>query len=211
MRPYYNARPIGSLAVLAKALQVDLGILEKTAIEIEKHYHPHFIPKKSGGDREISIPSNHLKIIQKRINKEIFEKVVYPPYLHGGIAEKNYVKNASSHSQAEVVIALDVKNFYPTITRQKTEEIFQYFCKFPKDVSQLLANLCCFNNILPQGGCCSSHLANLVLHDTEYTLAAWLESKGHTYTRLLDDISISSKRKISKEEIEIIIKKQNHL
>lgn len=207
MRPYYNARPIGSLAALAKALRVDLGILQKTATEINKHYHPHFIPKKSGGEREISIPSNHLKIIQKRINKEIFENVVYPPYLHGGIAEKDYVKNAFSHSQAEVVIALDVKNFYPTITLKKTEEIFQYFCKFPRDVSQLLAALCCFNNVVPQGGCSSSHLANLVLHDTEYSLVAWLESKGYTYTRLLDDISISSKRKISKEEIDKIITK----
>lgn len=205
MRPYYNAQPIGSLEALSKTLQVDLGILQRTAKEIENHYHPHFIPKKSGGNREINIPSNHLKIIQKRINKKIFGNVVYPPYLHGGIVEKDYVRNASSHSNAEVVIALDVKNFYPTITTQKTVEIFQYFCDFPPDVSQLLSSLCCFNGMVPQGGCSSSHIANLVLNNTEYKLVSWLESKGYVYTRLLDDISISSNKKISKEKIEKII------
>lgn len=205
MRPYYNARPIGSLASLAKTLQVDIGILQKISADVEKNYHPYSIPKKAGGEREISIPSNYLKIIQKRINKKIFENVVYPAYLHGGIAEKDYVKNASSHSNANVVIALDVKNFYPSITLAKTVEIFQYFCNFPVDVSELLANLCCYNGVVPQGGCCSSHLANLVLNNSEYSLVSWLQGKGYKYTRLLDDISISSQKNITKEEIEKVV------
>ncbi|MFG5777400.1 reverse transcriptase family protein [Comamonas sp. J-3] len=206
MRPYYNARPIGSLASLSQTLQVDLGILKNTAKEIEKHYHPHSIPKKNGGERSISIPSNHLKIIQKRINKKIFGNVTYPPYLHGGIADKDYVKNASQHSNAKIVIALDVKNFYPSINRKKVLEIFQFFCKFPPDVSALLADLCCFKDSVPQGACSSSHLANLTLHNTEYSLVSRLQGRGYTYTRLLDDISISSAKEISKEEIEKIIK-----
>ncbi|THU02764.1 RNA-directed DNA polymerase [Lampropedia puyangensis] len=207
MRPFYDARPIGSLAALSKTLQVELSILQRTASNIEEHYHAHEIVKKSGGTREINIPSNHLKIIQKRINKHIFENVVYPSYLHGGLPEKDYVKNANCHSSAEVVIALDIKNFYPSISIDKVEEIFQFFCHFPKDVSKLLAELCCLNNSVPQGGCSSSHIANLILNNTEYSLVSWLSSKKYTYTRLLDDINISSKHLISKEEITKIIKK----
>jgi hypothetical protein len=209
MRPYYNSSPIGSLQALAKTLQVDLGILQKTANEIDKHYYNHSIAKGKGkvGERDISIPSNHLKIIQKRINRKIFNNVVYPPYLFGGIVEKDYVKNASMHSNAEVVIALDVKNFYPSISTQKAIEVFQYFCNFPADVSILLANLCCLNGSVPQGGCTSSHIANLILNKTEYKLVAWLNSSKYTYTRLLDDITISSSNEISKQKIEKIIKK----
>ncbi|WP_423935760.1 reverse transcriptase family protein [Comamonas sp. 23] len=205
MRPYYNAKPIGSLAALSKTLQVDLGILQKISKEIANHYHPHVVPKKNGGDREICIPSNYLKIIQKRINRKIFDNVVYPHYLHGGISERDYVRNAATHSDAEVVISLDLKNFYPNIKINKVEEIFQYFCKFPPPVAKLLSELCCFNGVVPQGGCSSSHLANLILNGTEYKLVSMLESKGYCYTRLLDDISISTKKIINQNEIEKII------
>jgi hypothetical protein len=212
MRPYYNSSPIGSLQALSKTLQVDLGILQKTANEIDKHYHNHSIPKGKGkvGERDINIPSNHLKIIQKRINRKIFDNVIYPQYLFGGIVEKDYVKNASMHSNAEVVIALDVKNFYPSISTQKAVEVFQYFCNFPADVSNLLANLCCLKGSVPQGGCTSSHIANLILNNTEYKLVAWLSSHKYTYTRLLDDISISSDKEISKEKIQKILIKVKH-
>lgn len=206
MRAQYTKKPIGSLLALSKTLDVDIGILKNTVKNIEKHYHQYFIPKKDGGERCINIPTNHIKIIQKRINNRIFNNVIYPSYLFGGIKEKNYVKNAEEHSGCKAIITLDVKNFYPSITIENVRNIFQYFLKFPFDVSDLLANLCCLKGRVPQGACTSSHLANLVLHDNEYSIVQYIKNKKWIYTRLLDDIAISSKSKFKEKDIEIIIR-----
>lgn len=206
MRAYYKNKPIGSLDALSKTLQVELGILKGTALQINSHYHPYVIPKKDGSPRSILIPTNHLKIIQKRINRQIFDNISYPSYLHGGIKEKDYVKNAGEHSGANAIIALDVKNFYPSIKHKRVVEIFQYIFKFPEDVSTLLADLCTHQGAVPQGACTSSHLANLAFYDGEYHFAQFCAVKNYRYTRLLDDITISKDGVFSSNEIEKLIK-----
>lgn len=207
MRAQYTKKPIGSLDVLSRALDVELGILVNTANTIDRHYHPYQIPKKKGGFRTIHIPTSHLKSIQRKINSRIFDNVIYPGYLFGGIKEKDYVKNAAQHTGCGALIALDVKDFYPSININAVKEIFQYFFKFPQDVADLLARLCCLNGHVPQGACTSSHLANLSLHDSEYHFAQYCKNRGWSYTRLLDDISVSSKAKFQQKEIDSIVSK----
>lgn len=206
MRAYYKRAPIGSLEALSKTLQVELGILKDAALQIDLHYHPYEIPKKDGSPRSILVPTHHLKIIQKRINRQIFDNIDYPDYLHGGIKDKDYVKNANEHSGANAIIALDVKNFYPSIKHDRVVEIFKYICKFPTDVSILLADLCTHKGVVPQGACTSSHLANLAFHDGEYHFAQHCATKGYKYTRLLDDITVSKAGSFSDAEIERVIK-----
>ncbi|WP_447578035.1 reverse transcriptase family protein [Achromobacter kerstersii] len=207
MRAQYTKKPIGSLDILARALDVELSILIGTANSVERHYHPHQIPKKNGGSRMIHIPTQHLKTIQKRINRRIFDNVLYPSYLFGGVREKDYVKNAAEHSGCNALIAMDVKDFYPSITIDVVKKIFQYFFRFPRDVAEILAKLCCLNGQVPQGACTSSHVANLALHDSEYHFVQYCKNKGWTYTRLLDDIAVSSKAKFQPRELEGIIAK----
>lgn len=206
MRPYYTKKPIGTVAALSAALRVSAAVLKHAADNLDKHYTPYEIPKKEGGKtRSIVIPSLHLKTLQKRINREIFSHVVYPSYLYGGIDGKDYVKNAKIHCAAHVVIALDVKDFYPSISFRRVENIYQHFLKFSPEVSDLLARLTTFQNKVPQGACTSSHLANLVLHDVEYHLAQYCKNADLIYTRLLDDITISSAKFLSKQKISKII------
>lgn len=205
MRPLYKKKPIASIEALSDALQINKHVLINTAENIAKHYHPHEIQKKDGGSRLIHIPTLHLKIIQKRINHHIFKNVIYPGYLHGGIENTDYVKNATAHANAEAIICLDIKNFYPSITQKRVIEVFQYFFKFTPEVSELLAKLCCHEERVPQGACTSSHLANLAFFDAEYHLASYCQSKKYIYTRLLDDITISKASCFTENEINKII------
>ncbi len=206
MRPYYTKKPIGTVAALSAALRVSEPVLKHAANNLDRHYTPYEIPKKTvGKTRSIVIPSLHLKTLQKRINREIFSHVVYPPYLFGGIDGKDYVQNAKEHSAAHVVIALDVKDFYPSISLERVKNIFQYFLKFSPEVSDLLAKLTTYEGKVPQGACTSSHLANLVLHDVEYHLAQYCKKAELVYTRLLDDITISSARRLSQQKISGIV------
>ncbi|OQS30883.1 hypothetical protein B0T40_24345 [Chromobacterium haemolyticum] len=205
MRPQYNKNPIRSIDSLCDALRVSEVVLRHTAENIQHHYTPYSIPKANGKTRVVHIPSLHLKTIQKRINKEIFSHITYPDYLYGGIEGKDYVKNANAHAGANVLIALDVKDFYPSIKREHVTDVYQHLCNFSKDVAELLTDLTTLRERVPQGACTSSHLANLVLHKVEYPVVQNLRNQDFRYTRLLDDICISASKFLSPAKIETII------
>ncbi|MFO5109053.1 RNA-directed DNA polymerase, partial [Salmonella enterica subsp. enterica serovar Stanley] len=50
---------------------------------------------KNKKERQIFEPKRSLKGIQKKINKEIFEKIDYPHYLHGALSGRDYISNAA--------------------------------------------------------------------------------------------------------------------
>lgn len=78
--------------------------------------------------------------------------------------------------------------------------------RFSPDVSLCLTELVTLNNKVPQGGCCSSYIANLLFFNSEYNLYNRLKSMGLSYSRLLDDITISSDKELSSEEKTKVIK-----
>lgn len=204
----YRSKPIGSLAALSLALNTKTSALQSIATRTSTLYASFSTPKKDGTQRPIVSPHKELKFLQKRINRQVFENIDFPPYLFGGIKDRDYVKNAIVHQNAKALIALDVKNFYPSISEGHVQSIFQNFCNFPKDVAHLLTKICTLEGKVPQGACTSSYIANLVFYDVEPLLVDYLNSKNLRYTRLLDDISISSHhRNFSKKEIEEIIER----
>lgn len=205
MRPFYTKKPVGSVAALSASLRVSDAVLKHTADNLDKHYTPYEIPKKNGKPRTIMIPSLHLKTLQKRINREIFSHVKYPEYLYGGVEGKDYVRNAEMHANAQVLISLDVKDFYPSISADRVTGIYQYLLKFNPGVAELLAKLTTYKGAVPQGACTSSHLANLILHDVEYSVAQYCKNAGLVYTRLLDDICVSSETALSGKKMSRII------
>jgi retron-type reverse transcriptase len=211
VKPKYHGKPIGSETALAATLGVSISVLRHFAETASDKYSTFTIPKKDGKLRSICSPSHDLKIIQKRINRSIFGNVEYPDYLYGGIAEQDYVKNAKRHIDAKALITLDVRNFYPNIKNKAVESIFQHFCKFPPIVAKLLTNLTTLNGCVPQGACTSSNIANLVLFDIEHRVVSDFKDKKLTYSRLLDDICISSNKLMKKEQTTAIIEKISSL
>ncbi|MCM5124635.1 reverse transcriptase family protein, partial [Escherichia coli] len=108
--------------------------------------------------------------IQKKINKEIFEKIDYPHYLHGALSGRDYISNAAVHTRKRTVICLDITNFYPSISKKDVCSIFKNLMRFSPEVSLCLTELVTLNNKVPQGGCCSSYIANLLFFNSEYNL-----------------------------------------
>lgn len=103
------------------------------------------------------------------------------------------MQNAALHGGAEGLIALDVRDFYPSISETQVKQVFKQLCRFPDDVAEVLTRLTTLDGSVPQGACTSSNLANLVFFEHEHIVVKQLMSQGFLYTRLLDDISISSK------------------
>jgi len=192
-KPRFNGTPIASLESLALMLGIDEKRLDWVVSTIPKSYKSFSIKTgKNRKQRDIFEPKRSLKIIQKKINSGIFENVSYPLYLQGGLEGRDYISNASMHTKKKSLICLDIKNFYPSISKKDVTLIFKNLMNFSPEVSSTLTEILTLNNQVPQGSCCSSYIANLLFFNNEYNIVNKLIPMGITYSRLLDDITISS-------------------
>ncbi len=207
MKPEFLGSPIATPEALARALNVAIQDLKTIAGSASTLYTDFDIEKRDGSPRHVSGPKHVLKVLQKRINRQLFEQVSFPPYLYGGIHTRDYVQNAQAHSGARVIVALDVKDFYPHVKADLVHKIFKNFFCFPDSVAAILTNLCTKDGKLPQGACCSSYLANLAFFQHEPRLTRSLQEQGFKYTRLIDDISVSATKSTSKKAAEKVIEK----
>lgn len=215
LKPHYPYNPIASIEALATTLGIHPKLLQDLANKVDDSYTEFLISsqnrKGEQKDRTVCEPKFELKKLQKRINSRIFEKVEYPEYLQGGIKDsenpRDYVANAKIHANANQIICIDIKKFYPSIKPKHVKKIFKYFFSFPDDVSEILTKLVTYHESVPQGGCTSSYVANLIFYETEYLLVSEFKKHGIQYSRLLDDITLSSKSSISKKEEAFVFKK----
>lgn len=208
-KPQYPKKSIGSIDALAKTLGVNQSALENLAAKVKDSYTPLLIAS-GNKERQVYEPKYHLKKIQKRINHQIFEHFVFPSYLQGSIRDeentRDFVQNAKSHSAACDLISLDITGFYDNIKEEYVREIFTQLCDFPVDVSRILTQLVTYKGRVPQGACTSSYVANLVFFNSEYRVVSRLRNRfGVNYTRLLDDVTLSSKNKLSEKELTLCV------
>jgi len=203
--PSYPHNPIGSVEALAKLLGSSQENLEQIADKSDKLYREVPEKKKDGTPRLTYDAFPALKVIQKSIVTKLLRKVNFPHYLHGGIRDKEFprdqLSNASVHTRSTVLVLDDVADFFPSIS---SEHIFKMWCRlfnFPYSVSNILTKLTDKNGELPQGASTSSYIANLIFWDLEPTLVGELQSLGFNYTRFIDDITLSSRKKQSNESI----------
>lgn len=205
-KPYYPNDPIASIEKLAKTLGTSPQKLIAISEKAEDSYQEYTLRKTN---RIVFEPHYELKKLQKRINSRIFEKIEFPDYLQGGIkseSKKDYVQNATIHAGKRTLISLDIKNFYPNIKRDKVFDIYKNFFRLPDDVSEVLTKLTTFRNSVPQGGCTSSYLANLIFYNSEYRLYSSFKGKEIAYSRLLDDVTLSSDKLLTNDACSDLIR-----
>ena len=151
------------------------------------------IPKRSSGTRELSIPSSDLKETQKMLarafERELGAQVhkVANAYVKG----RNTVTNAVPHLGCAVLIKLDIKDFFPSITRDMLRPLLWYFAyREPKSLERIL-DLCMTDKGLPQGAPTSPILSNLVLRKFDIAAYQFANLMGAKYTRYADDLTFS--------------------
>ena len=153
------------------------------------------IPKKSGGERKICAPITALKIIQQKyayILKQVYKT---KPSVHGFVDNRNIVTNAITHAGKENLLNIDLLDFFPSINFGRVRGMFMgkpY--NIPERVSTILAQICCFDNQLPQGAPTSPIVSNMICAKMDSELQRLARRYKCTYTRYVDDITISSDR-----------------
>lgn len=188
---------------LAYVLKVDLKEIKSILNDIEKYYREKVIVKTdkfgnpkldSNGNpkKRIINPSlNRLKVIQKRIQKNILLKLHMPDYAYGAVKGRDNVSNAKKHQGKKYKFTTDLKDFFPSITNK---EVYRMFVleKFSHEVSSLLTKLTTYKGKIPQGAPTSSTLANLVFRKTGGLLDGFSKENGLTFTSFVDDMTFSS-------------------
>ncbi|MCC6131745.1 MAG: RNA-directed DNA polymerase [Acidobacteria bacterium] len=172
------------------------------------HYHRFGIPKKSGGIRAISAPKASLAVAQRWILTRILSRLTPDDAAHGFVHGRSIVSNAAPHAGRRVVINMDMKDFFPTVTFRRVKGLFRRL-GYNEPVAVLLALLCTepprvaaelggkayfialSSRTLPQGACTSPAITNAVCHRLDRRLTGLAARHGFTYTRYADDLTFS--------------------
>ena len=197
--PSYKGPRVESLEDLCKIIKAEHVDLQELVYK-SKDLYQQIVRKKDDGSLRFCYDAlDPLKNIQLQIKTEILDHVIYPPYLQGGIKDvgnpRSYVQNAKLHIGSRVLFKADVANFFPSITQAHVYEIFSGFLGFPTVPSRLLTLLCTRCGSVPQGTHTAQHLANLLFWNYEHELVLKLDSMSWKYSRLTDDVTISSTSK----------------
>lgn len=201
-RPNYKYSPIQSCASLSKVLAVSpsaLNVLAAKSNDLYRLANP--ILKPDGSIRQPYDALNPLKLVHERLKLRVFAHVSFPDYLTGSLKGKDAIKNASLHAGAKIVICEDIKDFFPSVTADAVYSIWQGFFNFAPEVARLLTSLCTKDGSLPQGAIASSYLANLVFWEQEWRLYEDLKGRGITYSRYVDDVTVSSRVGLNREQL----------
>src|SRR5207237_9248991 len=89
------------------------------------HYHRYSIAKKTGGVRYISAPKPALARAQRWVLESILAKLEVEPPAHGFVPGRSIVTNAVCHTNKKVVVNLDLKDFFPSVTFRRVKGFFR--------------------------------------------------------------------------------------
>lgn len=205
---FYPYQPISSIESLAVALHTTADELTFLKNNADKFY---FLikekTKKDNTKRYIYDVKERLKRIHSEMCNAIFKKVQYPNFIQGSVRGRDFINNANLHCNKHTVFVSDISNFFPSVSAKIVFQVFVGFFHFSKIVAEYLTALSCYKGFLVQGSKVSSYICNLALWNRECVFADDLKRKGLTYSRYVDDITISSNRKISNSELSNIIRK----
>ncbi|MDX9694533.1 MAG: reverse transcriptase family protein [Bacteroidales bacterium] len=200
---------------LAYTLKVNMKEIYSIIQNIDNFYKERVIqkenddgtPKLDGKGRQkfrILNPSyRRLKVIQKRIQRNILLKLQLPDYAYGAVKGRDNVDNAEAHKGKKYHFTTDLRNFFPSINHTRVFKMFRTY-GFSPEVSRLLTQLTTYKGRLPQGSPTSSTIANLVFVKTGKNLDTFARKHQLTFTSFVDDLTFSSAIDFKEKSSEII-------
>lgn len=181
---------LDSLADIATLADLPQKRLDDIVSNKAAYYGSFFRPKKDGTQREITPPKPVLADAQHAIKVFLQKHLVKTSWIHGGVKGCSIITNAKPHQRKRMVLNLDISKFFPSTGTDRVSQALQR-AGCSESAAITLAELTTYKNELPQGSPTSSILGNLVLEPLDSAIMKLCRSRGFTYTRYVDDLTIS--------------------
>lgn len=179
------------LSSLTNELGFTAHALYTASNNTSKHYYKTKIPKSNGEERELTVPDEFLKSIQRRIvDKLLYFEEVSPyatAYRYGG----STVKNAKPHVGQPLILKLDIRHFFDRIIYPAIKEKAFPENKYSENNRILLSLICSHSGTLPQGAPTSPVISNIIMKDFDDVVGKWCDKRKIRYTRYCDDMTFS--------------------
>lgn len=172
------------------------------------HYKQFQLPKKAGGFRNISAPMPKLKEAQHWILEHLLNKLPVHKNAHGFALHKSITTNAIPHVKKDVLINIDLKDFFPSIHYPRVKGMFSAL-GYNEKIATILALLCTEsetdeveldgityfvksgNRCLPQGAPTSPAITNYLCRRLDARFTGLAKKYNFDYTRYADDLTFS--------------------
>jgi len=209
---FSKIRDVNDLARSFGCSKDDFKIIESPS-EAVSHYSRMLIPKKNrknaGSYRVVyKVLNPKLRLLQKNISTALEYACFFPEYVQGFVRGRSIATNARHHLAKKCILNLDIKDFFESISQDRVIRVFEHIgCN--SEIASILAKVCTINGYLPQGTSSSPIIANLVCKDMDEELNSLAMSYSINYSRYADDITFSGDACPQREEIEVILGRNN--
>lgn len=151
--------------------------------------------KRSGGWRNFAEPAEPLKEAQRVLLREVWEHFSVHDAAHGYVTGRSALTNAAAHAGARVVVKLDLRDFFPSISSRRIRS-FLISRGYESNAAELLALLATCperddSRRLAQGAPTSQTIANVLCWRLDTRLTGLASSQAYIYTRYSDDLTFS--------------------
>ncbi len=177
------------------SLTKDLGVSAKALYSLSNHINSHYsqikILKKNGEYRQLSVPDEFLKAVQRRIVEKLLVYEEVSSYATAYRYGSSTINNAHKHLKKNTILKLDIRHFFDHIIYPMVKEMVFVKEKYSEKNRVLLSILCLYKDALPQGAPTSPIISNIVMKNFDDTVGEWCRERKIRYTRYCDDMTFS--------------------
>lgn len=161
--------------------------------KLDGAYRQYSLPKKSGGNRTISVPSPVLKSIQRRILNTVFASLQKHEAAFGFTPGRSIVENAAMHVGQQVVVNCDVQDCFPSVRWPLVLGVIREDLakRLSPAAISILVDICTMKGALPIGAPTSPALLNRVFVRSDEEISRAAEARDCHYSRYADDLTFS--------------------
>ena len=197
--PNKNIPPLWSVLSYAMLRQnskpecvwIHYRMLKEVQENTARYYYHRQIPKAAGGFRELYIPQPFLQLEQAFIRDTILSALPVDDHAYAYRKGVCITDCAQPHVKQDVLIHLDIHDFFGSITEDMVYETLLRETGYTKALCRILARSCCLNGHLPQGTVASPMLSNIVFRCCDIALTQIADEHHLQYTRYSDDLYFS--------------------
>lgn len=183
--------------------------LVSIAATAPRRYYVWQIDKRSGnGKRTVCHPARELKAVQEYFLRCVLHDLPVHVAATAYVRGSSIKKNAFAHADSRVVLKLDFKDFFNSLTVANWKKYAaDQFPHWTVDERKFSNQILCWGRgsyqpkCLAIGAPTSPLISNALMFEVDQELSTFASQRGLTYTRYADDITFSSKGQLDRNDV----------